>query len=133
VNEIPMEKNVLPSSASNNLNEDVPPRKPLIAEVPFVKKQRISEGVSPLKGSLPRKVRFNDTNTNLVMKEVSTTRRRKVNLLEEIRQFVAEDKMDSLVPLPDIMCKTSSQKVKSAKVTVKATREQGINSRRKKF
>merc|ERR550517_466973 len=61
VNEIPMEKNLLP--ATNILNESVPPRKPLIAEVPSVRKQRTSEGLSPLKGSLPREVRINDTNT----------------------------------------------------------------------
>jgi len=102
------------------LNENLSPRKSLITDISSIGTSSQTEKVSSSKSLPTKKIRSKDQGSNVVMKEISTIRNRKVNLLDEIREFEDGKNKSDLVKLADIqLINVSKRETKNKKVAKK--------------
>jgi len=111
---------------TNILNENLSPRKSLITDISSIGTNSQTEEVPSSKSPHTNTTRSKDEGSNVLMKEISTIRNRKVNLLDEIREFEDGNKKSDLVKLADI------QFINVSKKETKNTKEAKKNGRKNK-
>jgi len=106
------------------LNENLSPTKSLITDISSIGTNSQTEEISSSKSLHTNKIRSKDEGSNVVMKEISTIRNRKVNLLDEIREFEDGKKKSDMVKLADIQfINVSKRETKNTKVDKKNGRK----------